>query len=450
MRVLIHLWSTFLQDPLLKKVIRNTGYLFSSTSVSLVLGLVQSILAARMLGVYTFGILGTVTVYASTVNRLFSFRMTELVVKYLGQFTIENQKDRAAAVVKVAALAEAATSTLALIFLFLLAEPAARLILKDPQIAPWIRIYGLSILGTIVMETSTGVLHVGDQFRGQAWVNLAQSVFTAAIIVILFFSGGDLLGVLLAYLFGKIILGVGTAVLALRKLHHMLGPGWWRASFKLLPPFKELSQFTISTNLSQTVMLFVRDSELIWISFFLSPLEAGYYKVVLAIINLACMPITPLISTTYPEINRSVAARNWPQLRHLLRQVTFLSGGWTLITLLGCILFGNWLIQFYGPEYLPAYPALIVLLIGYGMANTFFWNRPLLLSFGKPMVPFQASLWPGLAKVALAFLVVPVYGYVGEAVLLSSYFLVSITWIALKGFEEIRKAEHAGFAGGTV
>ncbi len=70
-----------------------------------------------------------------------------------------------------------------------------------------------------------------------------------------------------------------------------------------------------STNLSATLNLLVRDSELLWVAFFLSPYEAGLYKVALAIINLMMMPITPFISTTYPEISACVAEKAWPQLR---------------------------------------------------------------------------------------------------------------------------------------
>jgi hypothetical protein len=39
-----------------------------------------------------------------------------------------------------------------------------------------------------------------------------------------------------------------------------------------------------------------------------------------------------------------------------------------------------------GGEYLPALPVILVLLAGYGFANVFFWNRPLLLAFGKPTI----------------------------------------------------------------
>ncbi len=91
----------------------------------------------------------------------------------------------------------------------------------------------------------------------------------------------------------------------------------------------------------------------------------------------------------------------------------------------------------YGWEYIPAYPALIILLVGYGVANVLFWNRTLLLSFNLPKFPFQVMLGCGLVKVALGFWVIPHFGYFGAAALLSTYFVISVGLIALRGIRLI-------------
>ena len=55
------------QDDLLRKVLRNTSYLFAGNLLS---SIIQSIFAARLLGVLGFGILGTIISFASNINRL--------------------------------------------------------------------------------------------------------------------------------------------------------------------------------------------------------------------------------------------------------------------------------------------------------------------------------------------------------------------------------------------
>ena len=187
--------------------------------------------------------------------------------------------------------------------------------------------------------------------------------------------------------------------------------------------------------------MLVRDNEALWIAWFLSPVEVGYAKTALAIINLVQVPITPFISTTYPEINTAVTKKDWTLLRRLLKRVTLISGSWTLLTSFGLLLFGRWLLLFYGEGFLPAYVPMLLFLSGLGFANIFFWNRPLLLSLSLPMVPYRISLWCGIAKVGLAILLVPRLGLNFEAILLSAFFIVSVTLIILRGFQEIRKIE---------
>ncbi len=447
---LTHTIRTWIKDRLLRRVVRNSAYLFISNAISAIL----SIVTANLLGVAGFGILGIVIGFCSNVNRLLSFRMGDLVVKYMGESLATDQKDRAAAIVKISMLAETLTSITAYGILVLLAPLGARYIVKDPGATPLIMLYGLSLLASFSTETATGVLQVTNHYRSLALINLLQSLVTAVIIVWASITNAGLLAVLIAYLVGKFIMGLGPTCVSLYWLPRVLGKGWWKGSFSALPPFRELAGFAVSTNISGTINVIARDSEVLWVGYFFSPLEAGYYKTALAIINLVIMPITPFISTTYPEITRSIARGLWSRLRRLLRQVTSIAGGWTILVSIGLlffakpVLFSSWLpvigrdFQVYPIEFLPALPILFVLLIGFGTANTLFWNRPLLLAFGKPGYPLIIAFGAMMAKVLLALWLVPKFGYMMEAGLLSAYFVVSVGMIVWYGRRELRTAER--------
>jgi O-antigen/teichoic acid export membrane protein len=325
------------QDHVLGRVVKNSGYLFASNVISAIL----SILTANLLGVRVFGVLGIVISTVSNVNRLLSFRMGDVVVKYMSDHLAKDENQAAAAVVKASALVEGLTSLAAYGILAALAPLAAEHLADDPTTAPLFLLYGLSILGNITTETATGVLQVGGHYRSQASVNLMQSAVTALIIVYAFVSKTGVMTVLMAYLAGKLILGLAPISLALYWLPRMLGADWWRAPMNLLPPKSEFIKFSLSTNFSTTINMVARDSEVLWVGYFFSPLEAGYFKTALAIINLAVMPITPFISTTYPEITRCVAKFRWDRLKKLLLRVTVIAGAWTGAVALGLILFGK-------------------------------------------------------------------------------------------------------------
>jgi O-antigen/teichoic acid export membrane protein len=437
-------WQTWRQDRLLQLVTRNSGYLFSSNGISSVITAAQGFMAAVLLGPSDFAVLGMVITYASSVNRLLSFRMGELVIKYSGQYLAVGRKDQAAAVIKAAGSTEAVTSVLAYLLLVLSSQLAAVYIIKDLPTQSWINFYAVALLLNLMTETSTAVLQVGGHFRSQAMLNLVQSVVTGVWILVVFVTHGGLYQVLVAYLAGKAVFGLGVMALAFYWMKPLLGEDWWRAPLTLLPRRRELLSFAISTNLSGTINMIFRDSEVLWVGFFTTKLQAGYYKFALAAMNVVLMPVTAILSSSYPEVNRLVAVKAWGQLRRLLRRTSIMALAWTGACTLGIGTLGYFLLAHLKQgAYLPSFPAILILLAGYGVANVAYWNRPLLLAFGLPLFPMNVTAAVGAVKTALMFVLVSPLGFLAEAALLSGYLAISVTIIVQRGLKVLRESENA-------
>ena len=439
------LFYRFFENELIRRVIKNSGYLFSATGISALLSMLQSILAARLLGAAGFGILGSITIFTSVVNNFASFRMGELVIKYVGAYTEANDRQRAAAVFKAAALVEMLASLFAFGLIWVLAPLGAHYFAKDAGLSRWFVLYGLIVLANLISESSTGLLQIFDRFRRMAGLNITQSIFTLALITLAYITQGGLLGVLLAYLGGKIIGAVGLTIMALLEAGRRWGKGWWRTPVGVLrPKAPELAHFAISTNISASLGLITKDSELLWVSFFRSPVETGYYKLALALANMVQMPVSPLPQATYPELSREVARKNWGNVRYVLKQGSLMAGGYTLAAAVALVFIGRPLIQtLYKPEFIPAYPALLILLAGFLVANTFYWNRTALLALGRPDFPTKVNLFLAVSKVAGILLLVPRFGYLASASLLAGSYILGVSVSALKVRLLIAKKEQA-------
>lgn len=430
-------------DPLLRKVVRNSSYLFSGNTVSMGLIFLQGFMSAALLGVENYGTLGLIIAFASNVNRLLSFRMNELVVKHSGQFLAQGDQTRAAAVVKLAGISEIITSFTAYGILLLVAKWGATVIVKDSTTAVWIAIFGLALLANLATETSQAVLQLGGHYRTQAVLTLLQNVTTVILIGAAFLLQGGVFEVMMAYLVGKCIYGLGMLTGALYHSNRLLGKDWWKARARGAVEWRSMISFAVSTNLSQTVNMIMRDSEVLWVGYFLNSTAAGYYKFALAIMNVILMPITPFIQTTFPEMTKAVARKAWGQIRDLLRRTSLIAVAWTGVVVVGLLTAGNWLLGlFKNGEYLPSMPIIWVLLIGFSFANILYWNRSLLLAFGRPHYPLIASTAAGAIKIVLMFLLVPKFGAVMQAALLSLFFVLSIGAITLEGLSGLRKAER--------
>jgi len=437
------------EDPLLRRVVKNSSYLFSSNVVSSVLSFAQTIIAVRLIGVTNWGLVSTIQTFASNINRFLSFRMSEVVLKHLGPSIADDKKQEAAVLVKAAGLTEAIMSIVAFLILLLLTPWATRVFAKDINTAPLFVFYGLILLSNLVYETSTGVLQATHRFKQLARVNLVNSIITISMIggtYVLYRWGGLITAphlveaILLAYVLGKTFVGVSQIILATRELDQVLGGGWWRVPLRNLQGKRSLFTFALNTNLNGTVNLFFRDNIPLYVANLLSTTVVGYFKIAMTFIIPITLILDPFIAPTYAEISRTIAKFEWNATLRLLKRITAITGGVVLAILAGWALTGWWIIPtLYKRQAIPVYPLLLILIAGYGFASVFQWNRSLFLSLGKPGYPVLISTVVGAVELALIFMLVPRYGYLMMAGILSGYFILSIGFITLRGLREVRR-----------
>jgi O-antigen/teichoic acid export membrane protein len=427
-------------NELILRIIKNAGYLFSATGVSSAMSMFQSILAGRLLGPSTFGILGAVTAFTSVVNRFASFRMNELVVRYVGHYQENDDPQRAAAVFKVASLLEICSSFVAFGLILLLAPLGARFFAHDASLVTWFQIYGSIVLANLIFESATGVLQIFDRFRTIAVINVLQSALTLSLVAIAFFAKLGLNAVVIAYMSGKIAGSLAISGAALVEASRNWGPGWWRTPLGLLKSeMRSLLTFAFSTNLSSTISLVAKDSEVLWVSGFLGTELAGYYKTALALTGLIQLPVSPLPKVTFPELAREIARKNWENVRYVLRQGSRLAAAYSVPVTLGLVVLGKWVISLtYGPAYIPTYEPLIILLVGFTFVNIFYWNRVALLSLARPVFPTIVNFIGMVLKLSCIFLFVPRWGYLAFAALLSGYYIFTVGLAAARVFMDLR------------
>jgi O-antigen/teichoic acid export membrane protein len=351
--------------------------------------------------------------------------------------------------IRLAGRAEALVSVGAFALTWLTAGLATRFFAKTQGTEWMFIVYGLGLLANFNAETSTGVLQITDKIGVRGTVNFVQSVVSAAALVAVYLVNEQsglasrtlLMAVLLSYLLGKTLLGIGLFVSARRELDRALGQHSGSRASVTLPPLRQLFGFAASSNLSATAILIFRESELLWIGLLLNSEAAGLYKIAYTIVSFLAIPADPLILAVFPETNRLIVQRNWQRLRGFLRQVTTISFAYNLLLSLGLALFGRLILSIFGSGYVPAYPALLALLVGLAFNYTLFWNRPVLLSFGLQVFALLAIAGAGLAKTILALALVPKYGFVMESLLLSGYYIVSVGLIVWRGMRELHAQE---------
>lgn len=422
----------------LQRIVKNSSYLVTATGFTAALGMVQGIFVARTLGPAGLGLWGAIKSFANMLNRLTSFRINELVVRFVSLYEEKEAKDQASAVFRFAAILEILGAVAAFLLICLFAEFGARwltdsqtlinLDMSMMEIKQLFILYGLHILFNLVFDSSTGLIQVFNRFKEQAIITAIQGVLTLIFISIAIYLNSGLVGIITAYLMGKIVGAVGMTSLAFVTARKTWGNGWLFSSMQSLKKDrKEIFSFAFSTNLSSTISLIAKDSESLWVNALVGNAAGGYYGLALSLIGLLQIPITPLPNTTYPELTREAAKENWREVKNILNRGTRLSAVYSIPVALGLTLFGKWIIGFiYGVEFLPAYSILMILVVGYFVMNLFYWNRVALLSLNRPVFPTVMNFVGMLVKISLMFIFIPPLGIPFMAILFSGYMIFTV------------------------
>lgn len=436
-----NLYERIFETELLRRIVKNSSYLVSATGITMVLGVLQASFVTRLIGPALFGLLGSIRTFANILNRFTSFRINEMVVRNVRQFEEQGEMEKAASVYKLAGLLEILGALAAFLLIWLLAPWGASFFGHDEGTASLWVLYGLVVLVNMLYESSTGLLQVFDRFRPMAVVNVLQSIFTLTLVIVAWVNNGGLYEILWIYVLGKVVGAVGVVGVAFSDAQKTWGTGWWRTPLSALKDHRRgLLRFAYSTNLSSTISIVAKDSELLWVSAFLGTTVAGYYSLALYFINIMKLPINPLPKTTYPELSREIAKGNWDVARNVLKRGSVLAAVYSLPVALIFVFLGRPMIEVLsGVAYSPVYNILLLLLIGYTFDNIFFWNRVALLALNRPLYPTIVNFVGMLIKILAIFMLFDVLGRHTFAAVLSGYFFFTVGLAAWRVYRDLNQ-----------
>ncbi len=412
-------------DPALVRILKNSGWLLSAKGLSLPMQVIQSVLIARLLGVSSFGLFGVIVAYVETARRLTSFRMNEVVIKFVTDAIVARDMPRGAATMKAALGAEVTSSLVSFVVVWVTIPAIGPYFLGDASANTFVLVYSLSIMIDCMLEPATGALQVFDRFRVQAIADVVGKIASLVAIAAVYLMHGGMLAVIIAYLIGNTISTGLVLVYAMRVTTERLGPRWWRTPLAVLRGRgREIGGFALSTNVGGTLSLIVKDSELLWLGYFTTPAAAGLYKLAKSWISMVVIPAAPLVKSFFPEIARTIAARELDQTRRLLRKGTVLAAAWIVPVGLCFLAASPWMVPWlYGPDYRPAITVFAVLLLGMGISDILFWMRPMLLALGRPDVALRITALHTVLKIVLVVALVPAGGAVAMAGVTAGLFI---------------------------
>ncbi len=431
----LRLLRSLFVDAYLRRLARNSGWLYAATVAGLLAGIAQTIVAARFLGAADYGRVALVTVSVGAVKQLLDVRTWEFVTRYLAEFTESERRGLALATLKIAVISEYGVATLAFATTLAASGLVAGRFLGDSDLQPLIALYAVTLLATALNGTATATLRVFDRFRDVALQSSGQALLRLALIAGALATGGGLTGVVIAYLASETAGGLALALLAARQVKGHLWQARTGATYEAVRPhLRGMFGFMAHTFARGTLKLGNRNLDILLLGHFQGPTEAGYYRAARSLGGAALQFTDPLYFAVFPEFARGWVAGRERFVAMVRRTaavgVLLAVPGAVAGLLLAPVLFDVSV----GAEYDAAVQPFRIIMLAIGIAAATFWATPAALGSGAPRIATIAFALGVAVQVALLLALTPDHGATGAAIALVGFYTAwaaAILWMLL-------------------
>lgn len=413
------------------KFIRDVGVLQIGKGVALVAGFVGSVIFARILGPENYGIYAIVAAFAGIISSFINFgawsTTVNLISKAIARQDREEVRDLIIYFLKITLL----VTNILWIVVIIFAPQLVSAIYHDVSFANLLRLNVLANMSAVFFMLLTLVYQVHREIGKLTFLETARKIMsvTAGIIFVLF--GYGVVGIFYGFLaveiyfliFSIIVLSRLSSRLPLFPSFFDIVRNFWKV--KISKYLKFSLQIAADKNLNN----FVVDAPTFMLGVLSTPEQAGLFKVAHSIGTLPKIfssNISRLLATIFPFKDATDEGSLRIYYRKVAKYGTLLS-----ISLIVAVAIGTYvLFEFiYGSEYLPALPALYVvlttnLLLGYAVSFS-----PIVRTLKKMSESIKLNVLALVLTIVIGIMTIPSLGAMGAALSMFGWFFISIILI---------------------
>jgi O-antigen/teichoic acid export membrane protein len=357
------------------QIASDTGLLALSNYLGAGIGLVTTVLAAKLLGPSEYGVSALVMAYPMLLWSFISVKSVSITTKYIVSFKNTTQNDKLKSICKLSYILDFSVSIIALILVVTTSWWVAGFMYKMPRLT-WLMIcYAASLPFLSLTGTSIAILSSWGRFQWLGMFQVIDQALKFILVIVFLFAGLGVLGLVFATALAHTFIGVGMMIIATRVL---LSEGlgmWWRSSLREVAPLqKELTGFFGWNYLMVTLNGLLVQAPTMFFGKFRSPDEAGFYRLAASIVTAGSYLENSAGRVIYPVLSAGLAKGELESTKRLLRHWTLWGGVPLAIFVLLMILCIPLLVStFFGPGYAGMVHGTQVMLGGAAISAVFFW-----------------------------------------------------------------------------
>lgn len=402
----------------LSKTMQDVQWSFISLATASLSHLLLRIILGRELGPSGLGVYTLVfTIYIFGMQ-FAAFGISAALTKYVAEFSDNLIKTKE--YITSGMIGSVATGSAMGLVLYLTANIISINIFDISEMSYLLKITAFCFPFIAVHKTVLGALNGFRSMKVFAFLNVVLNIVMLLISVFLvLFLDMNVTGAVLGFVIPTVFLGI-ISVFFVRS--DLILPN---KSFLQNGILMDVLHFGFFVVLGNSIGYIYTHIDSLMIGYYLNETDVGIYAVASIIVQGITLIPSAIQRVTSPIIAKKHAKREYKSIVRLLKSVTFKVFLTSLFLSLFIIFFGKMLIlTIFGNVFLPAYPSLIILLIGYTIYSTYMSIGTFYSSIGHLKIFYKTALISAILNVVMNIVFIPKYGIVGAAMATSSSLIV--------------------------
>ena len=259
---------------------------------------------------------------------------------------------------------------------------------------------------------SVGVIRSIKDMRGNAIVyQITPSILLLCMGAATYFFSLSLSVVLLMY---TIAMGIsaGLGIFWVGKATDVLFDRSLPNRYSL---FEQL-QYSIPQSLAAMAFRLTIWTDIIMLGFLSTERDLGLYRIAAALAMMGALPVSALSTIFNPIIAKKVSEKAWAELNATLKTVTRWLMSLSLPVLCAMFLLPDFLLQFFGEEYIESQTSLLILIGGQFVWVSCAMAMRLIPMSGRSTLNLINGICAALLNILLNWYLIPKYGTIGAAI----------------------------------
>ena len=360
----------------------------------------------------------------SLIFGLLSVPGNQVITTHVTQSVVEGRTEDATRTLRFLLMVSQAMSLFAYVVLAIATLALGGLLGVAEEYKSALLLYGFVGVALGTLQENLAVLRLTDRVHLGLVAQVTGTMTRISILVLALQAGSSLLTVVVAYVIGDIMTGVGTLLAAVVSARRMGLPGLL-SSLSVKVPGRNVMSFQAGLFAQASIVTAISRIDVLVLANLISAADVGLYRVGIQIVEATKLPFTSISSGVQAEYSRQWYGGDGAAIRRISFRFTLLSLGLAAVGYGLLILVHEQIIRILlGQEFVEAARPLLILLPGALASASVAALYVLPAATGRIMPLLVSTSLTLIAMVAALLALAPHYGAEGAA------WAYSIAWLA--------------------